>query len=124
MEGLGGFREGLYDLGSAGGLLRLLVFILAVALFVHLAARMVVDKDGWLEAVTTAVLGILASFLAASLIRVEAIAHLAGLAAFVGVTALVYKVKFPKALAIGIVAWVLYILAGWLMGQVLGWLRG
>ncbi len=102
------FPTALYGLDSAGEVLRLLVLLAAIGLFLHFAARLVLDRSSLATALVAAVVGFLLAVLVAQLVRFQWLAVVLGLAAFTGVTALAYRVKWPKGAAIGALAWLLW----------------
>ena len=110
---------GPYGLDSAGEVVRLLIVILALTFFVHISAKMVLDKSNLYEALASVVLGILAYYLVWHIISVPVIALILGLVAFAFIIGLVYRTKkWGKGAAVGGVACVLW----YLSGVVLNWI--
>ncbi|MEK6985711.1 MAG: hypothetical protein AABX89_04960 [Candidatus Thermoplasmatota archaeon] len=100
-----------------------IVAALVVGLFVHVAARIVLDRSTWLRGIAAGVLGILLGSLAAALIGQPLLSALAGLAVFALVTAAIYRTNFWKGVAVGAMAWVLSLLVSLALGAILGALR-
>lgn len=100
-------------------LVTFLVTWVVTALFIHFAARIVLDRSSFLSALLTALVG---SFLAV-LVGVLVGGPLGIILAVLTwglVCALFYRTGWLKALVVGLVAWVLYILVQWLIGKILG----
>lgn len=112
-----------YELTRGDSILAALVAALLVGLFVHLAARIVLDRSTWLRGIAAGVLGILLGSLAAALLVQPLVAALAGLAVFALVTAAIYRTNFWKGVAIGAMAWVLSLLVSLALGAILAALR-
>ena len=109
----------VYNLSQPRGVAGLIVTSLLVGLFTHWAARMVIKKDDIHQGFVAGVYGMLAGMLCRSMITVEVVAFIAALAAFCVVVLAVYRVKFPQAIAVGAVAWVLWIVANIVMAWVM-----
>jgi hypothetical protein len=101
-----------YDINQAGGVLALLITILAVGACIHLAARAIIKKDDLYRAFAASVMGILLAQLAFALTAAYIIVGLlAAVVAFMLAIGVVYHAKPQGAVSVGAVTWVLWILA-------------
>ncbi|MFO1532846.1 MAG: hypothetical protein ABR562_03975 [Thermoplasmatota archaeon] len=108
-----------YDINSVEGAVSLLIAIVLVGLFIHLAAKPLIKKDDVNRALVASMVGILLA---------QACYHLAGsytivgillaVVAFVAAIGMVYRSKVQGAVAVGAVAWVLWILANFALAYV------
>lgn len=96
----------------------LLVSILIVALFVHMAARIVLDRGGFLQALATTVVGFLLAGLVTTLVG-GVLGTVLGIVVFGLVTSAFYRTTWLKALVIGLVAWALGLVVMFLLGLLL-----
>jgi uncharacterized membrane protein len=95
-----------------------LIAVLVVSLFVHMAARIVLDRGGFIQALATTVIG----FLLAGLVMTLVPGVLGLTLAFVVwalVAAAFYRTRWVKGAVVGLVAWVLGLLIMWLVGILL-----
>ncbi|MHB8633466.1 MAG: hypothetical protein ACYDBQ_05780 [Thermoplasmatota archaeon] len=107
---------GLYF--DATGWVAIVVAILVVALFVHLAAHLVLDRGGFLQALGTTVLGFLLAGVAVTLVA-GTWGLVLGLVVWALVAAIVYRTGWLKGAIVGLVAYVLGLLVQWLVGLIL-----
>ena len=103
-----GLPAGLYGLDTASEVFRFLVLVLALGFFVHLAAKIVIDRSTIAEALVAVVVGLLVAVLVQRLVTVDLLGAILGLVAFIFLVAAVYRVKWLKGAAIGAMAWVLW----------------
>jgi uncharacterized membrane protein YgaE (UPF0421/DUF939 family) len=103
-----------YDLAHPGGVVALLLTILAVGFFIHLAARSLIKKDDVHRALVASTLGILLAQLAFTLVGSDywIVGLLLAVLAFMLSIGAVYRAKAQAAVSVGAVTWVLWILAG------------
>lgn len=109
------FGEVRYD-GTS--LLGLLVAIVVVSLLVHMAARIVLDHGGFLQAIGTVVLGFLLAGLVQYLLP-GLLGTILGLVVWAIVAAAFYRTSWLKAAVIGIVAYVIGLLVVFLWALLL-----
>jgi len=109
-----------YDMATPRGVASLLVAMLIVGFCVWLAARAVVRKPDFYQAMTAGMVGLVCAQLAYVLTagQVDLIGFALGLVAFSLVTAAIYRAKAGQGFVIGAVAWVFWILATILLGYV------
>jgi len=96
-----------------------LIEALIVGIFIFIAARIVVDKGGYLSAVLGAILASLAMGLVGSLVD-GTLGLVLALATGALVLALVFRTGWLKGAVIGLVAGVLYILTSLLLDKIMG----
>src|ERR1051326_5050163 len=101
-----------YDMASPRGVAALLVAMLLVGITTWLAAKAVLRKDDFWQALAAGMLGLLCAHFAFILAdKVTIVGLLLGLVAFSLVAAGVYRAKPAQGFVVGAVAWVLWILA-------------
>jgi hypothetical protein len=108
-----------YDINTVGGAVALLLAMLVVGLFIHVAARGLAKKDDLNAAMAAAMSGIV---LAQACYHLTPGYEIAGIllaaVAFVVAIGLFYRAKPQVAVSVGAVAWVLWILANFALKYV------
>lgn len=84
------------------------------ALFIHFAARIVLDKSSFLVALLVALVGTLLAGLVFGLVG-GTLGLVLSIVTWALVCALFYRTGMVKAAVVGLVAWVLYFLVVWLI---------
>ncbi|MGB0653033.1 MAG: hypothetical protein ACPGQL_07510 [Thermoplasmatota archaeon] len=104
----------------AGTLVASLISWLIVGLFIHWAAKIVLDHSNYVQAFLTALVG----SLLAGVILLGLGGGTVGIAAALGAWALVgaafYRTTWAKGAVVGVVAWILWAVVDYLIGVVLG----
>ena len=96
-----------------------LITWLVTALFIHFAAKIVLDRSSFLSALLTALVGSLLAFLVAGLVS-GVLGIVLAIVTWAAVCALFYRTALVKAAVVGLVAWVLFVLVRWLVARLLG----
>ena len=104
------------DFTAHGGWLGALVAWVVTALFIHFAARIVLDKSSFLTALAVALLGTLLAFLVVVLVG-GPLGIVLGLLAWAVICAVAYRTGILKAAVVGLVAWLLFFLTTWLIAK-------
>ena len=115
-----GFRFANYDLNQPGGVLALMAAMAFLGLFMYVAARIVLKKADAHQSVVAGGFGLLCAQLVYAVTGqlYWIVGFVLALGAFAGVAALVYRKKFVDGVAIGAVAWVMWLVASVLLGYV------
>jgi hypothetical protein len=90
---------------------------LVTALFVYIAARIVIDRSGVIAALLTALLANLLAGLVLAWVGFGTLGIILALAVWALVAALFYRTSWLKGAVIGLVAWVLWLLTLWLLRE-------
>lgn len=93
-----------------------LITWVVTALFIHFAAKIVLDKSSFLSALLTALVGSLLAFLVAGLVT-GTLGVVLAVVTWAVVCALFYRTGWLKAAVVGLVAWVLFVLVRWLVAM-------
>jgi hypothetical protein len=93
-----------------------LVTWLVTALFIHFAAKIVLDKSSFLTALLVALVGTLLAFLVGALVG-GTLGIVLAILTWALVCALFYRTGIVKAAVVGLVAWVLFFLTTWLIAK-------
>ncbi len=93
-----------------------LIVWVVTALFIHFAAKIVLDRSSVLTALGVALLGTILAVLVGSLVA-GTLGLVLAILTWMLVCALFYRTGMLKAAVIGIIAWVLYFLVTWLVGM-------
>lgn len=93
-----------------------LVTWLVTALFIHFAAKIVLDKSSFVAALLTALVGSILAVLVGALVG-GMLGLILAIATWALVCALFYRTGWLKAAVVGLVAWVLFALVRWLVGM-------
>ena len=101
-----------------GDLVTFLITWVVTALFIHFAARIVLDKSSFGAALLTALVGTLLAVLVAGLVG-GTLGLILAIATWALVCALFYRTGWLKAAVVGLVAWVLFALVRWLVARLL-----
>lgn len=97
-----------------GDLTTFLITWVLTALFIHFAARIVLDRSSFLSALLTALIGTLLAILVGGLVG-GVLGVILAIVTWALVCALFYRTSWLKAAVIGLVAWVLYAVVVWIV---------
>lgn len=92
-----------------------LITWIVTAIFIHFAARIVLDRSSFLTALLVALIGTILAVLVGSLVA-GTLGLILAIVTWALVCALFYRTGMLKAAVVGVVAWVLYFLVMWLIG--------
>lgn len=107
-----GFQFPNYDLSRTADAVAFLLELLAMALFVHVAANIASKKSSYERSFVAGALGLVLAQVCLDLVpNYSIVGLLLGLVAFCGVAAIVYRGNFRDGVIIGAVSWVLWIAA-------------
>lgn len=107
------FNGGIYNLDSPQGILYLGLLLVGVAVMLHFAARIVLNRSNAFQAFSAVVLGALAFYFVFYLVHLWPVNLVLGAVCFAAVIALVYKTKaWGKGAAVGALAVVMFQLTG------------
>jgi hypothetical protein len=95
------------DFDLQGDLARFLITWVVTALFIHFAAKIVLDRSGFLTALLVALVGSLLAVLVGGLVG-GTLGLILAIATWSLVCALFYRTGWLKAAVVGLVAWVLF----------------
>ena len=107
-----------FDFELGRDLVGFLVALLITALFIWLAARIVIDRGGLLASILTALVATFLAQLMLVLIPGRIIGLIVAVAVWALVAALFFRTQWLKGAVIGLVAWVLWAVVQWVMGLV------
>ena len=97
-----------------GGWLALLIVWVITSLFIHFAAKIVLDKSSFLTAMLVALVGTLLAGLVGGLVG-GMLGLILAVVTWALVCALFYRTGIVKAAVVGLVAWVLYFVTVWIV---------
>ena len=97
-----------------GGWLAALITWVVVSLFIHFAAKIVLDKSSFLTAMLVALIGTILAVLVGGLVG-GTLGLVLSIVTWALVCALFYRTGMVKAAVVGLVAWVLFFLTTWLI---------
>jgi hypothetical protein len=97
------------DFNVSQDLVRFLVTWVVTALFIHFAAKIVLDKSSFIAALLVALLGSFLAVLVGGLVE-GTLGLVLAIATWALVCALFYRTGWIKAAVVGLVAWVLFFL--------------
>ena len=89
---------------------------LLTALFIHFAARIVLDKSSFLTALLVALIGTILAGLVFGLVG-GTLGLVLSIVTWALVCALFYRTGLVKAAVVGLVAWVLYFVTVWIINR-------
>ncbi|MHB1262088.1 MAG: hypothetical protein ACYC2H_10275 [Thermoplasmatota archaeon] len=98
-----------------GGWVAALITWVVTALFIHFAAKIVLDKSSFLTALLVALLGTILAVLVGGLVG-GTLGLVLAIVTWALVCALFYRTGMLKAAVVGLVAWVLFFVVTWLVG--------
>lgn len=98
---------------------RFVVTWLVTALFIHFAAKIVLDRSSFLSALLVALIGSLVAVLVGGLVG-GTLGLVLAIATWALVCALFYRTGWIKAAVVGLVAWVLFLLVTLLVRALVG----
>lgn len=101
-----------------GGWLAAVITWVVTALFIHFAAKIVLDRSSFLTALLVALVGTVLAFLVAGLVA-GTLGVVLAIVTWALVCALFYRTGMVKAAVIGLVAWVLFFLVTWLVDKLM-----
>lgn len=99
-----------------GGWLALLIVWVVASLFIHVAAKIVLDKSSFLTAMLVALIGTILAGLVGALVD-GVLGLVLAIVTWALVCALFYRTGMIKAAVVGLVAWVLYFITVWVIGK-------
>jgi hypothetical protein len=99
-----------------GDWLAALITWVVVSLFIHFAAKIVLDRSSFLTAMLVALIGTLLAFLVRGLVD-GTLGLVLSILTWALVCALFYRTGIVKAAVVGLVAWVLYFITVWVIGK-------
>lgn len=99
-------------------LVTFLITWVVTALFIHFAAKIVLDRSAFLAALLTALVGSILAILVGGLVG-GTLGIVLAVATWALVCSLFYRTGWLKAAIVGLVAWVLYALVAWLVRLIL-----
>lgn len=97
-----------------GGWVGAVVTWVVTALFIHFAARIVLDRSSFLTALLVALVGTVLAFLVGGLVG-GTLGIVLAVVTWALVCALFYRTGMLKAAVVGVVAWVLYAVTVWIV---------
>ena len=100
-----------------GGWLAALITWVVVSLFIHFAAKIVLDKSSFLTAMLVALIGTILAVLVGGLVG-GTLGLILAIVTWALVCALFYRTGMLKAAVVGVVAWVLFFLVTWIVKMV------
>jgi Ni,Fe-hydrogenase I cytochrome b subunit len=113
-----------FELDVGTGILAAILTLLVTATFIYFAARFVLDRSSFLAAILTAVVGTLLAYLAVivltPLVQAAWIPFVAAVAMWALAAAVFFRAKWVQGVIIGIVAWLLFLLVGFLISLIAG----
>lgn len=98
------------------GIVTFVVTWLVTALFIHFAAKIVLDRSSFGSALLTALVGSLLAVLVGGLVG-GLLGLILAIATWALVCSLFYRTGWLKAAVVGLVAWVLFALVAWLVSR-------
>lgn len=107
-----------FDFSLRGSILTFVITWIVTALFIHFAAKIVLDRSSFLSALLTALVGSVLAVLVGGLVG-GTLGIVLAIATWALVCALFYRTGWLKAAVVGLVAWVLYALVAWLVSRLL-----
>lgn len=105
-----------FDFTVRGSLVTFLITWVVTAIFIHFAAKIVLDRSSFVSALLTALVGSLLAVLVGGLVG-GTLGIVLAIATWALVCALFYRTGWIKAAVVGLVAWVLYALVAWLVAR-------
>lgn len=105
-----------FDFTVRGSGLTFLITWIVTALFIHFAAKIVLDRSSFLSALLTALVGSILAILVGGLVG-GTLGIILAVATWALVCALFYRTGWIKAAVVGLVAWVLYAIVAWLVAR-------
>ncbi|HET6398925.1 MAG TPA: hypothetical protein VFH47_05170 [Candidatus Thermoplasmatota archaeon] len=95
-----------------------LAAFLVTALFIYIAARIVIDRSGVIAALLTALVANLLAALVLQVVDNGTLAIILAVVVWALVAALFYRTSWLKGAVIGLVAWVLWLITIWVIGRI------
>lgn len=108
-----------YEFEVQRSLLSFFITLVVTALFLWVAARIVIDRGGLLAALLTALVGSIAANLVLWFVPISWLAFVLALAVWALVAAIFFRTGWLKGAVIGLVAWVLFFVVNLIMNAVL-----
>jgi len=105
------------DFTAHGGWIGALVAWVVTALFIHFAARIVLDRSSFLTALLVALIGTLLAFVVVGVFGGGTLGVVLAILVWAIVCAMFYRTGIVKAAVVGLVAWVLFFLTTWLIAK-------
>ena len=93
-----------------------LITWVVTAIFIHFAAKIVLDKSSFIAALLTALVGTSLAVLVGALVG-GTLGVILAIATWALVCALFYRTGWIKAAVVGLVAWVLYFIVVWIVAR-------
>jgi hypothetical protein len=104
------------EFSASRDLTTFLITWLVTAIFIHFAAKIVLDKSSFVAALLTALVGSILAVLVAGLVG-GTLGLILAIATWALVCALFYRTGWIKAAVVGLVAWVLFFIVQWLVAK-------
>lgn len=109
------FHQGrAFEFGAGEGIVAAIVTIVIASLIIRAAARLVIDRGGFISALLTAIVGTLVATFVWALVP-GLLGLLLGIAVWALVAALFFRTDWVKGALIGVVAWVIWFLVSLLI---------
>jgi hypothetical protein len=105
-----------WEFDAKSDLTTFLITWVVTAIFIHFAAKIVLDRSSFVSALLTALVGTFLAVLVGALVGGTPGVILA-IATWALVCALFYRTGWLKAAVVGLVAWVLYFIVVWLVAR-------
>ena len=104
------------DFEPQGSWLAALITWVVTALFIHFAAKIVLDRSSILTALLVALIGTILAVLVGGIVA-GTLGLILAIVTWALVCALFYRTGMLKAAVVGVVAWVLYFLVTWIVKE-------
>ena len=105
-----------WEFNASRDLTTFLITWVVTAIFIHFAAKIVLDKSSVIAALLTALVGTFLAVLVGALVG-GTLGVILAIATWALVCALFYRTGWLKAAVVGLVAWVLYFVVVWLVAR-------
>ncbi len=106
------------DFNVSQDVTRFLITWLVTALFIHFAAKIVLDRSSFITALLVALVGSLLAILVGGLVG-GTLGLVLAILTWALVCALFYRTGMLKAAVIGVVAWLLFLLVTWIVRMIM-----
>lgn len=109
------FHQGsAFEFDVGGGIVSTIITIVLVSLVIRMAARLVIDRGGFVSALLTAIIGSILATLIWSLVG-GILGLVLAVATWALIAALFFRTDWVKGALIGVVAWVIWLLVSLLI---------
>lgn len=103
-----------FDFSLDSALVSAIISILVTALFIHFAAKIVVDRSSYIVSILVAVIGTFLGTLVYGLVG-DVLGLILGILTWAAVAAVFFRTRLLKGAVIGVVAWLLWFLVNLLI---------